>query len=136
MTQRNGTQKGAATRPLAQRFGSTVPLTIAQEAAPMQRTTVINIRNAPTGWRTNPDYVYCGRANARYGVAYSDWYNPYPMKSESERDAVIEKFRAYLERRPDLRARVGELRGKTLVCWCAPKACHCDYLAELAEVQS
>jgi hypothetical protein len=25
-----------------------------------------------------------------------------------------------------------ELRGKDLVCWCAPKACHADVLLELA----
>lgn len=27
----------------------------------------------------------------------------------------------------------GELRGKVLGCWCAPKMCHGDVLAELAE---
>ena len=35
--------------------------------------------------------------------------------------------------RPDLLARLGELRGKRLACWCAPKSCHGDVLAELAE---
>ena len=29
---------------------------------------------------------------------------------------------------------LGELRGKDLVCWCAPLPCHADVLLELAEV--
>ena len=30
-------------------------------------------------------------------------------------------------------ARIGELHGKVLRCWCKPQPCHGDYLAELAD---
>jgi hypothetical protein len=29
-------------------------------------------------------------------------------------------------------AALSELRGKDLICWCAPEACHADVLLELA----
>jgi hypothetical protein len=35
--------------------------------------------------------------------------------------------------RPDLLARVSELAGKRIGCWCKPAACHGDVLAELAD---
>ena len=38
----------------------------------------------------------------------------------------------HLPSRPDLLARLGELRGKALGCWCAPLACHGDVLAGAA----
>ena len=38
-----------------------------------------------------------------------------------------------LEKRPKCASTPAkELKGKDLVCWCAPKACHADYLLYLA----
>ena len=84
-----------------------------------------------------PFDVYIGRAD-RYGRwAESEWHNPYPLRkgaTEAERAAVIERYRAYLlTERPDLVARLPELRGKVLGCWCKPAACHGDVLAELVD---
>ncbi len=45
---------------------------------------------------------------------------------------AIERFRAYLLGRPDLLALVKTLRGKRLGCVCAPKPCHADVIAEIA----
>jgi len=48
------------------------------------------------------------------------------------RDEVIAKYRAWIVRQPALMAALHELRGKSLLCWCAPERCHADVLMELA----
>jgi hypothetical protein len=45
---------------------------------------------------------------------------------------VIAKYRAWIVRQPALLAALHELRGKHLVCWCAPERCHAEVLIELA----
>jgi hypothetical protein len=45
---------------------------------------------------------------------------------------VIAKYRASIVRQPALMAALHELRGKDLVCWCAPERCHAEVLIELA----
>lgn len=112
---------------------------------------VINIRNAPKGWQDNPEYVYIGRYNSRYGLKRSIWYNPYKMLecpskrtdktgkvierlwNDKQRWRVIHSFSAYLKYNEMLQSRLHELEGKTLVCWCAPKPCHGGIL--LAELK-
>lgn len=82
--------------------------------------------------RHNPlvpkDAVYVGRP--------SIWGNPYLIGSDGNRDQCIEKYREYINKNKPLLARIGELKGKNLVCWCAPKACHADVLLELANESS
>ena len=90
-------------------------------------TRVVNIR------RKEPYDVYIGRG--------SRWGNPYSMhdyadldtdREEMSRERVIEKFRYDFER-GFLRFSKEELlslRGKRLGCYCKPKACHGDVLAE------
>ncbi len=69
--------------------------------------------------------VYIGRPSI-YG-------NPYPINKNQDRTKVIQLFAQYLEERPDLKARVRkDLRGKDLVCFCAPLACHGDVLLKVA----
>jgi hypothetical protein len=63
------------------------------------------------------------------------WGNPHrlrPGASDQERAEVIAAYERDLQDRPDLLARLGELRGRALGCWCAPRACHGDVLARLA----
>lgn len=49
-------------------------------------------------------------------------------------EVAVQKFRAYMMRRPDLLARLPELRGKPLGCWCKNDApCHGKVLVELLE---
>lgn len=65
------------------------------------------------------------------------WGNPYrlrPGASADERAEVIAAYERHLAARPDLLARLGELRGRALGCWCAPRPCHGDLLARLAGV--
>jgi len=99
-------------------------------------TTVKNIREAnklSPLWRVSNKYIYIGRQNASSNVEESDWYNPFKMETEEDRETVVEQFREYfLNERPDLQLRIPELVGKTLVCWCAPASCHGDVLAYYA----
>jgi hypothetical protein len=53
---------------------------------------------------------------------------------DGDRAAVIAAYRdRYLPSRPDLLARLDELRGKALGCCCAPEGCHGDVLIEALE---
>ena len=74
--------------------------------------------------KKSPYDVYIGRP--------SKWGNPYAISQRMNRTAVIAKYRDYLLGSPELMNALGELKGKTLGCWCAPKACHGDVLVELA----
>jgi hypothetical protein len=57
------------------------------------------------------------------------WGNPFVLGKDGNRATVIASYHDhYLPRRPDLTARLGELRGKALGCWCAPLPCHADVL--------
>lgn len=75
--------------------------------------------------REEPFDVYIGRP--------SKWGNPFVIGRDGSRDEVIARYREWLTRdRPDLVKGLGELRGKVLGCFCAPRACHGDVLVELA----
>lgn len=65
--------------------------------------------------------IYIGRPTV--------WGNPYVIGPDGTREEVIEKYRQYFYSNPELMelART-ELRGKDLVCFCAPEACHGDVL--------
>jgi hypothetical protein len=74
--------------------------------------------------------VYIGRP--------SMFGNPFVVGVHGNREQVIEKYRAWLMTQPDLvHIAKTELRGKNLVCWCAPAACHGDVLLHIVneEVQ-
>ena len=68
--------------------------------------------------------VYVGRP--------SKWGNPFTIGVDGSREKVILKYEAYLRLRPDLLEALPELRGKDLICWCAPQPCHADVLLRLA----
>jgi hypothetical protein len=71
------------------------------------------------------DAVYVGRP--------TKWGNPFVLTTNgSNRAAVIDKYREYLLAFPQLLADLPELRGKDLICWCAPLPCHADVLLEVA----
>lgn len=83
----------------------------------------------------DPYDLYIGRANKYLGLPESKWMNPFPMKNESERQMVIDKFEEYLLSRPDLMDALHELDGKVLACWCKPRCCHGDILKKHRELQ-
>ncbi len=63
------------------------------------------------------------------------WGNPHrlrPGAGDVERAEVIAAYERHLATRADLLARLPELRGRALGCWCVPRPCHGDVLAALA----
>ena len=92
------------------------------------KTTVTNKRRGnPT-----PRDVYVGRPGP--------WGNPYRLANphdDRQRQAVLAKYRLWLTRQVETGrlplTRLKTLTGKRLVCWCAPKPCHGDVLAQAAD---
>lgn len=66
--------------------------------------------------------------NAVYVGRGSPWGNPFRIGEHGTRAEVIERFRC--EVLPSLD--VSALRGKDLVCYCAPLPCHADLLLKEA----
>ncbi len=68
----------------------------------------------------------------------SRWGNPFPMTHEGgsgigSRDWACDEFVKYAASRLEREPRwLDALRGKDLVCWCAPKRCHAETLLRLA----
>lgn len=73
--------------------------------------------------RGEPHDVYIGRP--------SRWGNPFRIGRDGTREEVVEKFRQYAKE-TFTQADLESLRGKRLACYCAPKPCHGDVLAEMA----
>jgi hypothetical protein len=82
------------------------------------KTVVVNMREEPY------DVMICRPTK---------WGNPFKIGWDGTRKQVIEKYRRYLQSRPDLMAALHELKGKRLGCVCKPQACHGDVLVELIE---
>jgi hypothetical protein len=76
--------------------------------------------------KKEPYDVYIGRPSV--------WGNPFVIGKDGTRGEVIAKYREYLLSNPDLMARVPELEGKTLGCWCSPEPCHGDVLIEVLKL--
>ena len=70
------------------------------------------------------DSVYVGRP--------SKWGNPYGIGPDGTREEVVAKYAEYIKTQPELLAALSELKGKDLMCWCSPAACHADVLLALA----
>ena len=68
--------------------------------------------------------VYIGRG--------SKWGNPFRIGRDGDRAAVIAQHAGWLREQHDLLRALDELRGRDLVCFCAPLACHGDLLLRLA----
>lgn len=83
------------------------------------------VLNAKRGQQSTHDAVYVGRP--------SKWGNPFVIDKDHDRDDVIAAYKDWLMQQPELLLCLREeLRGKDLVCWCAPLRCHADFLLELA----
>jgi hypothetical protein len=80
-----------------------------------------------------PAVVYIGRRFKRgpYDFESSVWANPYPVERNGRRRAVA-LYRDHVLSSPALLARLPELEGETLGCWCGlDETCHGDVLIEL-----
>ena len=71
--------------------------------------------------------VYVGRP--------TKWGNPLTLRRDTDEDRieVIGRYIDYLRTQPELvRAMRSELAGRDLACWCAPKRCHAEVIAAIA----
>lgn len=109
-------------------------------------TTVGHIGKVPSWWRNDPDhFMYIGRQ--REGMHFG---NPFSSKPRSiaevkvgSRKESIDAFRqwirgeAHLEVEPERKQWILDnlfrLKGRTLICFCHPQACHGDVLAVLVD---
>lgn len=79
-------------------------------------TTVVNLNKSPYD-------VYIGRP--------SKWGNKFTIGPDGTRAEVIQKYREWIMTQPELLNSLHELKGKKLGCYCHPKSCHGNVLAEL-----
>lgn len=75
--------------------------------------------------RPGPSDLYIGRP--------SKWGNPFEIGRDGSREDVVRKYAEWIVGQPALLADLHELRGRTLVCWCAPQMCHGHVLEILCE---
>lgn len=83
-----------------------------------------------------------GMAKLPEGAVYvgrpSKWGNPFVIGRDGSRRVVMRKYAQWVSARmKDYKDDFGkemvrELKGKDLICWCAPEACHADILLHLA----
>jgi hypothetical protein len=74
--------------------------------------------------RPTPGAIYVGRPGP--------WGNPFAIGRDGNRAQVLALYEQWLASQPQLLARLDELRGRDLICWCAPQGCHADLLLMLA----
>lgn len=85
--------------------------------------------------------VYGGRPrggkrpqDCRPGVEEGWLGNPYPLTDEAHRAECIARFKSYFWQRINsdaaYRTAVLALRGRTIACFCHPKACHLDVIVD------
>lgn len=93
----------------------------------MSKTKVIHIRDKNNYPAEKTAYI--GRPS-KFG-------NPYPLDNphdDHKRELVIEKYRRFFHDKintdPIFRSDILTLRGKILYCYCAPKQCHGDIIAD------
>jgi hypothetical protein len=90
----------------------------------MTTTRVVNVRT-----NSEKGTVYIGRP--------TKWGNPFtlaPRAGDGARILCIANYREWLREQPELiKAAREELKGRVLACFCAPKLCHGDVLAEVAD---
>ena len=120
---------------------SRAPLT-----SPMSSTIISTMSSTS---QSNPYVVHCKRSpydvyigRACLGMPKGEvsvWGNPFVMKNQTEleRHRVTEEYRQWIYSQPELIQRIQkELKGKVLGCWCAPKQCHGNILAAIANSDS
>jgi hypothetical protein len=91
-------------------------------------TQVVHVRKFPFVQFTS-NCVYIGRDYLEFKD--EGWGNPFHIGPDGNRKTVLGKYREWVLQQPHLVARLPELRGKILGCWCKPLSCHGDVLAEL-----
>jgi len=64
----------------------------------------------------------------------TEWGNPFVIPADGDRDAVCEKYAAYLMQNESLMTKIHRLKGLALACHCHPLRCHGDHLKQIADL--
>lgn len=96
-------------------------------------TQVCNIRDCSEGWEDDPSYAYIGRAGHGHDGYFGNAFKGLPREESIRR--YEQYFRWRLDFDEDFHQRVMDLKGKLLVCFCAPLPCHGDVIAQYVDHQ-
>lgn len=101
---------------------------LVKQLTPEQKARAVHVRHAKFD-------IYIGREMP--GYAGSIWQNPYPLRNESQRRAVLRQFTTNFLKQEDLLTQLWRLEGKVLGCWCRRPGhdvlCHGLILVALAD---
>lgn len=92
----------------------------------MNKTTVFNKHH-----KLSYD-VYIGRGS-KWGNPFSHMEGTKATYKVDSRQEAVEAYRQWIMTQTHLLNSLHELKGKVLCCFCKPKSCHGDVLAELAD---
>lgn len=82
-------------------------------------------------------YTYGRTASGIVIDRTSKWGNRFKIGPHGTREQVIKKYEQWLLKQPKLVALAKkELKGKDLLCWCAPLPCHGDVLLRIANEEN
>lgn len=98
-----------------------------------QNTVKTGVLGRVVHCKREPYDVYIGRGKCPRTGKDEGWGNPFSIGKDGDREAVIEKYEAWIRKQQGLLKQLHTLKGKVLGCWCAPKACHGDVLVKLIE---
>lgn len=92
----------------------------------------MKIYNKRTDKDIPTDAICVGRPSV-FGNPYSHLSNTAAKYKVGTRAEAISKFRDNVNQLPEFREIIKkELKGKSLICWCAPLPCHAEILMEIA----
>lgn len=103
----------------------------------------VNIVNVKEGIKYD---FYVGRKNKTYSLNQSPLASPFVVKRESERDSCLEQYSLWLDEELeeimsdvvtelyDILQFLKEKGEVTLACFCSPKRCHCEVIAQKLQV--
>ena len=83
-------------------------------------TKVLNKRKD----KATENSIYVGRP--------SKWGNPFIVGVHGKQGECVDLYANWILTQNKLLNSLPELKGKDLICWCAPKRCHADVLLKLA----
>lgn len=109
------------------------------------KTKVVNVRDYGPPFTSPLPFIYVGR-RMRGDLAILSGHalaNPFKLRrhaTSAERADCLAKYRDWIQANPihmgivERLAEKVEATGLPLACWCAPLACHADYLAALIDM--
>ena len=98
-----------------------------------QNTKVVHCKKG------EPFDVYIGRPSI-FGNPFSHRRSDHALVMVKSRKEAIDMYRKWINGEVDVKGaipptidQIKSLKGKTLGCWCKPRACHGDVLAEICD---